>query len=154
MNATLNVENFSVIEARFVRFTIRETNSGQPCLDELMVFDPEDQNVALGASPTASGSLPGYPIHQLKHINDGLIGNEHSWICNKKNGWVQLEFKTPQPIERIEWARDRNGVNTDRLATDYLIEASLDEKTWKTSPDPPTAIPFEDNLTPMPFSQN
>lgn len=151
VNATLNVENFSMIEARFVRFTIRETNSGQPCLDELMVFDPEGQNVALGASPTASGSLPGYPIHQLEHINDGLIGNEHSWICHKKNGWVQLEFETPQPIERIEWARDRNGVNTDRLATDYLIEASLDEKTWKTLARSADRHPFRGQPDPNAF---
>jgi hypothetical protein len=151
VNATLNVEKFDVIEARFVRFTIRKTNSSQPCLDELMVFNQENQNVAPGATPTASGSLPGYPIHKLEHINDGLVGNEHSWICDKVSGWVQLELETPQLIGSIEWARDHNGDFADRVATDYLIEASLDGKTWKILANSDDRRPFGGQADPNAF---
>jgi len=57
-----NVEEFAPVEARFVRFTIRATNRGEPCLDELEIYaaDGESRNVALaagGARATASGSL-------------------------------------------------------------------------------------------------
>lgn len=130
VNAILNVEKFPTTEAKFVRFTIRRAN-GQPCIDELMVFSPDGINVALGAVPTASSSLPGYPIHKLEHLNDGQVGNGHSWISNESGkGWVQLEFETPERIQRIEWARDREGRFSDRLATDYAIEASTDGASW------------------------
>jgi len=130
VNATSNVEEFRTTRAKFVRFTIQQTNASQPCIDELMIYDPIGRNVALGAIPTASGSLKGYEIHKLEHINDGETGNKHSWICDQKSGWVQLEFKTPESIERIVWARDRDGNFADRIATNYLIEGSLDGVTW------------------------
>lgn len=151
VNATLNVEKFDLTEVKFVRFTIRQTNSAQPCLDELMVFDPEGQNVAPGATPTASGSLQGYPIHKLEHINDGLTGNKHSWICDQKAGWMQLEFKAPQSISRIEWARDRDGNFADRIATDYTIEGSLDGATWKTLASSDDRQPFQGKPDPNTF---
>ena len=53
------------------------------------------QNVALAANggvPTASGSLAGYPIHKLDHLNNGLFGNSQSWISNRATGWVMIEF--------------------------------------------------------------
>jgi len=130
VNATLNVENFPTTEAKFVRITICQTNGSQPCIDEFMVFDDAGANVALGAVPTASGSLSGYPIHKLEHLNDGEVGNQHSWICDQVSGWAQLEFGVPKRIERIEWARDRNGGFADRIATDYVIESSLDGSNW------------------------
>ena len=134
VNAKFNRENFPPQETKFVRFTIRKTNSVEPCLDELSVFTPAGDNVALdtkGTVPSASGSYPGNPIHQLKHINDGKYGNSRSWISNTSGkGWIQLELAKPTTVERIEWARDREGRFQDRLAIDYLIELSMDGKTW------------------------
>lgn len=148
VSSTLNIEEFGVTEAKFVRFTIRGTNSAEPCIDELMVFDPENQNVALGAIPTASGSLQGYPIHQLEHLNDGLVGNAHSWICDQPDGWAQLEFDAPRTIGRIEWARDRNGIVVDRVATNYVIESSLDGTTWEILADSSARKPFQGKIEP------
>lgn len=151
VNSTLNIEEFGAIDAKFVRFTIRETSSGQPCIDELMVFDPEGNNVAPGAIPTASGSLAGYPIHQLEHINDGLVGNDHSWICDQTSGWVQLEFDAPRAIGRIEWARDRNGQVVDRVSTNYVIESSLDGTTWEILASSDDRQPYQGTLDPAAF---
>ena len=39
-----------------------------------------------GGRPSASGTLPGYDIHKLEHINDGQGGNAHSWISNTRGG--------------------------------------------------------------------
>ena len=135
-----NIERFAPVEAKFVRFVIEETTQLQPCIDELEVLTcaGERRNVALaslGTKATASGTLPGYAIHQLAHINDGLYGNEHSWISNENgHGWVQLELPQPQHIDRVVWSRDRDNVPryNDRLPTRYRIETSMDAITWRT----------------------
>lgn len=134
VTATNNVEHVRPQEARFVRFTIEKTNSGsEPCLDELAIFS-HGKNVALaaeGSKTMASGSLSGYPIHKLEHINDGKYSNNYSWISNTPGrGWVQIELAGPYEIDRIEWSRDRDGKYSDRLATKYRIEASLDGQNW------------------------
>jgi len=130
-----NVEHIAAQQARFVRMTIDRTNSGsQPCLDELSIFS-QGRNVALaseGGKPTASGSLSGHPIHQLKHLNDGKYSNSFSWISDTPGkGWVQIELPNVVEIDRIEWSRDRKGKYSDRLPIEYRIEVSLDGQTWK-----------------------
>jgi hypothetical protein len=133
VNAAGNVETFAPAEVKFVRFTINRTSSSQPCIDELRVFDTEGKNVALakhGSKPTASGTLSGYDIHKLEHINDGRDGNSHSWISNSSGGWVQIEFPEKATVGRIEWARDREGRFNDRVAVDYRIEGSPDGGNW------------------------
>jgi len=134
LQANGTVEAFPPHRAKYVRFVIEATNSAQPCLDELEVFSG-DRNVALakhGSQATASGSLSGYAIHKLKHIHDGRYGNSFSWISNEPSrGWVQIEFPRVELIDHIEWARDREGRFSDRLATQYYIESSLDGQEWK-----------------------
>ncbi|HTL57610.1 MAG TPA: DUF1549 and DUF1553 domain-containing protein [Candidatus Limnocylindrales bacterium] len=129
VNAQRNEEILTPVSAKFLRFTILETSGGEPCLDELEAYSG-DINIALasaGTKPTASGTLPGYEIHKLEHINDGRVGNSRSWISNENGrGWVQLEFAKPERIDRVVWSRDREGVFKDRLATTYRIEAGLD----------------------------
>jgi hypothetical protein len=133
----LNVERFAPVEAKFVRFTVHETNGLEPCLDELEVFTagPEPVNVALaslGTRATASGTYPGSDLHKLEHVNDGRYGNPRSWISNQTGkGWVQLEFPGPRRIDRIAWGRDREGKYQDRLPTRYTIEVALRPGEWQ-----------------------
>ncbi len=127
-----NVDSFPATIAKFVRFTIRRTNSSQPCIDELEVFTTEGENVARGGRATSSGNLPGYEIHKLEHINDGKYGNGRSWISNENGkGWVQIALRGEFEVNRIEWARDREGRFADRVATDYTIELSRNGTEWK-----------------------
>ena len=134
VNALGNTEIFDEIQTKHVRFTVLRTNSGQPCIDELRVFNDEGQNVALaknGARPESSGNLKGYESHKLEHINDGKDGNPRSWISDTVGtGWVKIDFAKASKINRIEWARDREGNFSDRLAIDYIIEHSLDGQSW------------------------
>lgn len=145
VTARHNVDLFDPTVARFVRFTILKTNSSQPCIDELEVFS-SDRNVALnttGAIVTCSSALPGYEIHQLAHINDGIYGNHHSWISNENgSGWVQIEFAEPQLISRVEWARDREGKYGDRVATEYRIEVAVEPGEWKQVSSSANRLPF------------
>lgn len=133
VNSRLNTETFAPIEAKFIRFTIERTNRSQPCLDELEIFAKET-NVALadlGAQATASGSYQGNAFHKLEHIHDGKYGNSHSWICDKPQGWVQIELPEVTTIDRIVWARDRQGKYSDRLAVDYRIEIAVESDDWQ-----------------------
>ncbi|MCA9037994.1 MAG: DUF1553 domain-containing protein, partial [Planctomycetaceae bacterium] len=145
LNFAANSERFAPVEARFVRFSIQNTHNNdqyEPCLDELEVFASTDspdlpgQNIALaalGTEPTSSGNLSETGRHQLRHINDGLYGNEHSWISNERGrGWVQLEFPRPYLIDRLSWGRDRTGRFRDRLPVRYSIDVSLDGQEWNT----------------------
>ena len=135
VNARGNTEIFDEVKTKYVRFTIRRTtNDGEPCIDELRVYNTEGQNVALskeGAFAESSGNLKGYEIHKLSHINDGNDGNRKSWISDTVGkGWVKINFAKPSKINRIEWARDREGQFSDRLAIDYVIEHSVDGQSW------------------------
>jgi mono/diheme cytochrome c family protein len=135
VSATLNEDAFDPVEALAVRFTILGDSGPEVCLDELEVFDTDGRNVALaanGGKASASGSLAGYAIHQLAHLNDGKFGNAHSWICNSKgSGWAQIDFPAKVRVGKVVWGRDRDGVLSDRLAKQYKIEVSSEPGQWK-----------------------
>ena len=136
-----NTEIFDPTDAKFIRFTIRDCTGAEPCLDELEVFTSgaAARNVALarqGARATSSGTYRdgALPIHQLAHLNDGEFGNSKSWIAKGHTGWAQIEFPKVEKISRIQWGRDQsNGKKffSDRVPTDYTIEASVDGQTWR-----------------------
>jgi hypothetical protein len=132
-----NVERFVPVEAKFLRFTISETSGLEPCLDELEIYSAGEtpRNVALastGARATASSVYPNSPIHKLEHLNDGLYGNDHSWISSETGkGWVQIEFFEKISINKVVWGRDRQEKFADRLATNYKIEIATDTNEWK-----------------------
>ena len=127
VNARLNVETFAPIAAKKVRFTIRNTTSLEPCIDELEIWTADSRNVALarsGAIARASSVYPNSDIHRLEHINDGKYGNSWSWIsAETTKGWVEIEFPRVETITKILWGRDREEKYKDRLAMDYEITA-------------------------------
>ncbi len=140
VNARRNVDTFPATSARFIRFTILATKDNtEPCLDELQIFGPgSDLNVgsaSSGAKATASSALPGFEIHQVEHLNDGLFGNDHSWIsATKGTGWAQIDLLNEKTIDRVVWSRDggENPRFDDRLPIAYKIEVSKDGVDWTT----------------------
>ena len=144
VSAKHNVERLQPIEAKYVRMTIQATNSSQPCIDELEIFAGET-NVALaanGGKASSSGDFV-HRLHKLAHINDGSYGNSKSWIASTRTGgWIQIELAEPRLISRIEWARDRTGGYSDRLATEYVIKVSLDGEHWTAVADASDRLPF------------
>ncbi|HKD35278.1 MAG TPA: DUF1553 domain-containing protein, partial [Pirellulales bacterium] len=151
-----NVDRFAPVTAKFVRFTVRATNNLEPCIDELEIYSAEakPRNVALastGAIATASGVFDDgkVSIHQLAHINDGHYGNSWSWISNEVGrGWVQIELPSPTPIERVEWARDREGLFSDRLPTSYKIEVATEPDKWQTVATSDDRQPYDPKAKP------
>jgi len=137
VNARQNTDRFVPTKARYVRFAISKTTSGEPCIDELEIYTAGDatRNVALaslGAKATASGTYLNNPLHRLEHINDGKFGNERSWISDESGaGWVQIELAESVLIDRVVWGRDLHEKYKDRLATDYRIEVAENTNEWK-----------------------
>ena len=137
VNPRRNIERFSPIAARMVRMTILATsNQTEPCIDELEVFTAGDSphNVALasaGGKASASSEYPDAAIHKIAHLNDGQMGNSHSWISREPGkGTLTIEWPQAETIDRIIWARDRQGQFTDRLATRYSLEVALQPGQW------------------------
>ncbi len=158
----VNVEQFPPTEARFVRFSIHATNNGsEPCIDELEVYAAREEPAREGneasaenfvdaavttrdAVITASGTLPGFEIHKLEHINDGRYGNSFSWISDTPgSGWVQIELAEPVLIERVVWGRDREELYRDRLAVDYTVEVATELGRWRTVANSEDRQPYD-----------
>ncbi|QJW92816.1 DUF1553 domain-containing protein [Frigoriglobus tundricola] len=149
VNPRLNTERFKPVKARFVRFVVFETNTVEPCIDELEVFvaGSKSVNVALksaGAKATSSGDYNGPGnIHRLEYVHDGKPGNSRSWISNKVGrGWVQIELADSVLVDRITWSRDREGRYIDRLATRYRIDVSMDRENWSVVASSDDRVPF------------
>ncbi|HEX3999052.1 MAG TPA: DUF1553 domain-containing protein [Pirellulales bacterium] len=159
VNPLYNVDRFEAVMAKYVRFTVRATNNLEPCIDELEIYSagPPPRNVALasaGGAASASGTFANgtYKLHQLPHINDGHYGNSWSWISNEVGrGWVQIELREPTRIDRIVWARDREGVFRDRLATSYRIEVAIEPGKWQTVATSDDRQPYDPRATPIPL---
>ncbi len=136
VNARENKDRFAPVQAKRVRFTIRETNNREPCIDELEVFTTAGENIARDAAVTASGENVTADRHELRFINDGNYGNSRSWMSNETGkGWVVLEFNREHEIDRVAWGRDRQGRYADRLAISYVIETADDSGVWKVAAD-------------------
>ena len=130
--------DFAPQQTRFVRVVIHQTSGGQPGIDELEIFGPDGkENLALakrGAVASASSLLPGYPIHQIKHLNDGLYGNDHSWIAaTSGQEWVQVELPRPAAVTRVMVTRDRTGKYRDRIPEAFDVLVSQDGQQWQTA---------------------
>jgi Hydrazine synthase alpha subunit middle domain/F5/8 type C domain len=129
---------FPAQEARFVRLVIRAAGDGtQPCIDELEVYaGGGGPNLALadqGAKASASSCLGGYAQHAVAHLNDGLYGNEHSWIpATSGEEWAQIELAEAGRVARTVISRDRNRQYGDRVPTDFDVRLSLDGRDWTT----------------------
>ncbi|MFT5404215.1 MAG: hypothetical protein ACI9DF_003058 [Verrucomicrobiales bacterium] len=128
-----NLETFTPVKTRQLRFVISGTSGGAAGIDEVEVFGPRsDQNLALSGIASASSVIEGFSIHQIAHLNDGILGNEHSWVAGSEKAWLQIDWPEPVEIEKVLWARDRTGNCNDRLATDYKLEVSDADGKWMT----------------------
>jgi hypothetical protein len=137
VNARKNIERFTPVSVKKLRFTVTKTTDAEPCLDELEVYtaEPSPRNVALATNGTTARASTVYPnsdIHRVEHINDGKLGNSHSWISNERGkGWIELEFPEATLINKIVWGRDREQKFSDRLALEYRIEAASETSDWR-----------------------
>lgn len=143
---------FEPVEARFVRIEIASTTDGsEACLDELEIYGADEKrnlaSLAENGRATASSLLAGHAIHQIQHLNDGLYGNDHSWIAGNRGAcWAQIELKQPAGVSKVVWGRDREGHYTDRVPKEYAVLVSSDGENWQSvarRPEPRETMPGE-----------
>ena len=146
VNSRENTDRFTPVKAKRVRFTIKATNSLEPCLDELEVFNSAGENIALagrGTTVTTSGDTTDADRHEQRFIHDGRYGNSRSWMSNEPGGgWAVLTFPHEEEIARVVWSRDREGKHEDRLPTEYRIEVSGAAGDWHVVADSTDRRPF------------
>jgi len=124
----LAVEVHQADEASLPGVTLIETGNGGGVPDNLALQSH-------GALAFAKDALPGYPIHQIPHVNDGLYGNSNSWINNSAGSFAGVAFDQAHAIDRIAFGRDNGGEATqytDRWGTytlQYTTVASPDAAT-------------------------
>ena len=124
-------------KAKVVRLVIRSAHGGAAGVDELELFAPDGtENLARasrGAVAQASSVIPGFAIHAVAHLNDGKVGNDHSWIAATANEeWVEIELPQAAMIARVDFSRDRTGIFTDRQPQDVEIRVSEEGQAWTT----------------------
>ena len=103
-------------------------------------------NVASWGTAFAKNVITGYAAHAIDHLNDGLYGNEHSWIGLTQESFAGISFDRPLSINSIAFGRDNGGESnqyTDRYQGEYVLQYTLvpnpDESTseldWITIAD-------------------
>jgi len=94
---------------------------------------------APGSTPLALDQLGG--IHQISNINDGLYGNNESWIGAGATGtsgpFAGVAFTSSQAINRIAFGRDSFGSFNDRSLGTYTVQfrndgSTADNAGWST----------------------
>src|SRR5262249_22743235 len=101
VKATYKVESFAPRTARFLRFTVLATVSGdEPCLDALEIYGPDSSanlTAAEGVRLTASSIWPGH----LGDFKGGKYDPGWCWVGKERGtGWVQVELPAPAEVAR------------------------------------------------------
>jgi hypothetical protein len=130
--------DFPAQKTRIVRLVILQSHAGQPCLDEFEIYGPDSNlNLALAkrdAVARASSVIPGYAIHAVAHLNDGLYGNSHSWISAAAGEeWAEIELPEPALVSRVILSRDRERHFADRQILQAEVRLSTDGRAWQTA---------------------
>lgn len=96
--------------------------------------DPVPPNLALGKIPFAQNILPFFP-HSIPALNDGIYGNNSSWIGSTVNSFAGINLgTTPVLIDRIAFGRDNTGIQISRAEGTYTLQVT-------TTPNPSDATP-------------
>ncbi len=112
----------------------KPVNLSAPTKDDLGMI-----NLALsdGAIARASSALAGHQIHQIKHLNDGLLGNSHSWVSNGEPSWAEIDLGREYWVYRVALGSDSSGRFGDRVPEEFEIltateyQADSKAKPWR-----------------------
>ena len=97
------------------------------------------RNLALlpDAVANASSVLPGYDIHQIKHLNDGFYNNSRSWISNGEPSWAEIGLGDVYNVSKVVFGSEYSRHHHDRAASKFQILVSMEyhqdsaHETWK-----------------------
>ena len=83
-----------------------------------------------------SSTLPGYAIHQARHLNDGWYGNSASWVSAGEPSWAQIDLGNEYVISGVCLGSEHTPVFGDRLPCQLRIlvgrqPVAGDEPRWE-----------------------
>ena len=143
VDAGIYTDLFQVVEARWIRLSIDETDATRegPAFDEIEVFSAGKKiNVAhasRGAIASSSGAAKQLGCRN-DMLNDGKFGKVSVWIADRRPpAWVQIELPEPTRINRLTWSRDRDLAVSDpdkhakRLTSAWRIEVAVEKEKWQ-----------------------
>ncbi len=133
---------FNAVTATGIRLVVPGSGMANgTCIDELELYSQWGLNlvetggtmgwgnIADEGTAFAKDCISGYSIHQIDHLNDGLYGNDHSWIAGSDPSFAGIDFGGGFIIGGIAWGRDTTGQYGDRSLGSYTVQI-----TTATSP--------------------
>lgn len=125
----------------------KRTDGGVTVVDASEPFDaavPKQDdlgfsNLALNdqAKAATSSALSGYEIHKTEHLNDGLAGNNRSWIAAEDPSWAEIDLGATYWVYKVAFGSDSSREYRDRAPSNFAIFAATEHnadtkaKTWK-----------------------
>ncbi|HMO05101.1 MAG TPA: choice-of-anchor D domain-containing protein [Kiritimatiellia bacterium] len=92
-------------------------------------------NLASGGVAFAKDALS-TPPHTIGGVNDGVYGNNSSWIAGSSNSFIGINLGTsPVAVARIAFGRDNNGLLADRVYSTYTVQYTTVADPDETTPD-------------------
>lgn len=82
---------------------------------------PRTANLAIGKTAFAQDEI-GLAPHAVAKVNDGVYGNDNSWIGGSQNSSVGIDLGVATEIQRIAFGRDNQGVKSDRCLGTYTLQ--------------------------------
>ncbi len=101
------------------------TGGGLTLVEEGPVGGAPPMNLARqpGAAPFVIDSLAGFAIHDYLHLNDGVYGNNNSWIGNSGSpGYAGIRLAGQFTINSIAFGRDNTATFNDRTLGLYTLQ--------------------------------
>jgi hypothetical protein len=75
-----------------------------------------------GGTAFAKNVLSGFSIHQIDHLNDGLYGNDNSWVAASDESFAGIAFDEAYTIGALAFGRDNIGSFSDRYGGVYMFQ--------------------------------
>lgn len=87
-------------------------------------------NVAVGGTPTANTTYPGYPITQAFDGNNSSLWSGDNFYTASRTGWVSYQFTSPVVINEIMW-RSRQDGYANQSVREGRLEYSDNGAAWR-----------------------
>lgn len=95
-------------------------------------------NLALAGTAFAKDLIAGgsFPAHDsIANLNDGLYGNENSWIGETAGSFAGVALGASASIDRIAFGRDNTGTFGDRAGGAYVLQYTTAASPNAGTPD-------------------
>jgi hypothetical protein len=88
-----------------------------------------------GRTAFAQNCISGYAAHSIPHLNDGLYGNDQSWIGSTQGTFCGVAFKQASTISSLALGRDNLANYNDRYAGMYVLQYTRTPNPDASTPD-------------------